>query len=258
MPWRGDMGASFAAALLLVAALSVAQVAVLTAEQQHAVLMPQAMPAPAQAVKRTIVTDLTVWLKRTLQESSVAVLVVIPYSSSRSSTGRSVSEVQSAEPPPMQINWQALNTTQGSAAGLIVYVVHRLQEAAHLRPMRQHRQHSPGRPPRAAILVQGLDGVVHMQQLALATAVSKRLRRAHTLSLQYSNHAAMGDSLLLFNRAGVPIEAAFAATSVFRDAFTAIYDKQAWGPEGGGSGPGERHVDIAKYVRKIRPLQASV
>jgi hypothetical protein len=102
-------------------------------------------------------------------------------------------------------------------------------------------------PPRAsaagsnvAVLVQGSNGLVRMHQLALATAIVKRLRRAHSISLQYSNHTDMGDSLVLFSRSGLPLEAAFAATSVFRDAFNKVYETGKWGQEGGGSGPGER------------------
>jgi hypothetical protein len=189
-------------------------------------------------VKRTIVTDLTRWLQDKLQEAHVEHLVVIP-DAPKSHTGSTTSSSSSSS--SMKINWQALNS---SSAVLSVNHVQSLAEFLRLGNCNLRlKQHTPRRAFAAgssvAVLVQGSNGLVCMHQLALATAITKRLRRAHTISLQYSNHTDMGDSIVLFSRAGLPVEAAFAATSVFRDAFTQVYDKKAWGPEGGGSGPGE-------------------
>lgn len=139
----------------------------------------------------------------------------------------------------MKIDWQSLNTSDVPGVGLVVYEVHSLQQFVGVRPKHMHRHQLIGRGPHVAVLVQGSNGVVSMQQLALANAISKRLRRPHHQSLQYSNHVDIADSLVLFDSAGEPVEAAFLSTSVYRDAFTAIYDKQVWSAAGGGSGPGE-------------------
>lgn len=194
------------------------------------------MPALVQTANRTIVTSLTAWLQNTLQKSNTSVLVVIPWSSSSSSGTNRPSTTSITR--SMQIDWQSLNTSSSPGVGLVVYQVHSLQQFVGVQPKHVRHHRLQGHGTRVAVLVQGSNGVVNMQQLALANAISKRLRRAHTQSLQYSNHAEMADSLVLFDGTGVPVEAAFLSTSIHRDAFTAIYDKQVWGPHGGGSGQG--------------------
>lgn len=77
-------------------------------------------------------------------------------------------------------------------------------------------------PPKVALLIRAEDGAVRSSQTNLATAVTRRVRHAHVLSLSYSTHKDKGDSLLLFDSTGQPLQASFLATTVFRDAFTAI------------------------------------
>jgi hypothetical protein len=77
-----------------------------------------------------------------------------------------------------------------------------------------------------------------MQQLNLATTISRHYRRVHLLNMQYNNYPDKGDTILLFNKVGMPVEVALASSAVFRDDFTHVYDSKVWGNEGGGSGPG--------------------
>jgi hypothetical protein len=63
---------------------------------------------------------------------------------------------------------------------------------------------------------------MHISQSILAAAITRHLRRLHVLTLTYSTHQAKGDSLLVFDSTGVPLQANFLATLVFRDAFTTV------------------------------------
>jgi hypothetical protein len=242
LPFKRWTAVRTAAALLLTLLLARHLVAPrhVAAQQQPATpSQHQCRPPHVPTVKRTIVEDLTTWLQDRLQEADVEHLVVIPNGPS--------SQSGSSSGTGMNIDWQVLNS---STATVTVDHVHSLAEFLHLgsRYIRGSQQRTPRRPLAArstvAVLVQGSNGVVRMHQLALATAITKRLRRTHTISLQYSNHTDMGDSLVLFGRSGLPVEAAYAATSVFRDAFTQVYEKASWGQEGGGSGPGETCLDV--------------
>ena len=77
-------------------------------------------------------------------------------------------------------------------------------------------------PPKVALLIRAENGAVRSSQTNLAAAITKHVRHAHVLTLSYSTHQDKGDTLLVFDNAGVPQQANFLATSVFRDAYTAI------------------------------------
>lgn len=77
-------------------------------------------------------------------------------------------------------------------------------------------------PPRIALLLRADNGAVRSNLANLATAITRHLSRAHVLTFTYSTHEGKGDTLLAFTGLGVPIQANFLATAVFRDAFSAI------------------------------------
>jgi hypothetical protein len=64
--------------------------------------------------------------------------------------------------------------------------------------------------------------VLHIRQSILAAAITRHLRRLQVLTFLYSTHQGKGDSLLVFDSNGLPLQANFLATSVFRDAFSNI------------------------------------
>jgi len=76
--------------------------------------------------------------------------------------------------------------------------------------------------PKVALLLRGEDGAVRSSQANLAVAITRRLRRAHALTLTFSTHKDKGDTLLVFDREGMPQEAYFGESAVFRDAFSAV------------------------------------
>jgi hypothetical protein len=83
--------------------------------------------------------------------------------------------------------------------------------------------HRPHTLPKVALLIRADDGgLLHIRQSTLAAAITRHLRRLQVLTLLYSTHQAKGDSLLVFDGNGVPLQANFLATSVFRDAFSNI------------------------------------
>ena len=77
-------------------------------------------------------------------------------------------------------------------------------------------------PPRVALLILSEDGTVRSSQANLAAAVTRRLPHVHVRTFTYGTHKDKGDSLLVFDQAGVALQASFVATAVFRDAFNAI------------------------------------
>lgn len=98
-------------------------------------------------------------------------------------------------------------------------------------PLTSEEQQGPGSTaaqdtaytgPKVALLLRGEEGAVRSSQSNLAVAVTRRLRRAHALTLIFSTHKDKGDTLLVFDREGVPQEAYFGDTAVFRDAFSAV------------------------------------
>lgn len=113
------------------------------------------------------------------------------------------------------------------------------------------RQRLQLHPAPVAVLIQGSEGRVGVQQMHLAALISRRLRLSHKLSLSYSSHSDKGDSVVLFDADGVPQQVATLATALFRDAFTAVYDKQVWGTEGGGSGHGEYSASAAGHAANL-------
>jgi hypothetical protein len=60
---------------------------------------------------------------------------------------------------------------------------------------------------------------MRISQSMLSAAVSRPLRRLQVLTLTYSTHKAKGDSLLVFDNTGVPLQANFLPTSVFKGCF---------------------------------------
>lgn len=77
-------------------------------------------------------------------------------------------------------------------------------------------------PPKIALLIRGEDGAVRSSQANLAAGIARHLRNAHILTFTYSTHQDKGDTLLVFDSVGSPLQANFLATTIFRDAFTAI------------------------------------
>jgi hypothetical protein len=77
-------------------------------------------------------------------------------------------------------------------------------------------------PPRIALLLRSEEGAVRSAQANLAAAITRHLSRPHVLTLTYGTHQGKGDTLLAFDSLGVPLQAYFLSTSVFRDAFAAI------------------------------------
>lgn len=77
-------------------------------------------------------------------------------------------------------------------------------------------------PPRIALLLRAEEGAVRSAQANLAAAITRHLSRPHVLTFTYGTHQSKGDTLLAFDSLGVPLQAYFLSTSVFRDAFSAI------------------------------------
>jgi hypothetical protein len=77
-------------------------------------------------------------------------------------------------------------------------------------------------PPKIALLIRAEDGAVRSSQANLAAAIARHLSRLHVLTVTYSTHQDKGDSLVVFDNAGTPLQANFLASTVFRDAFNAI------------------------------------
>jgi hypothetical protein len=77
-------------------------------------------------------------------------------------------------------------------------------------------------PPRIALLIRGEEGTMRIGQSTLAAAITRHLRLLQVLTFVYSTHQGKGDSLLVFDSDGVPVQVNFLATSVFRDAFSNI------------------------------------
>jgi hypothetical protein len=77
-------------------------------------------------------------------------------------------------------------------------------------------------PPRVALLILSEDGTVRSSQANLAAAVTRRLPHVHVRTFTYGMHKDKGDSLLVFDQAGVALQASFLSTAVFRDGFNAI------------------------------------
>lgn len=77
-------------------------------------------------------------------------------------------------------------------------------------------------PPKVALLLLAKDGAIRSNQSNLAAAISRRLRHTHALTFTYSTQKDKGDTLLVFDADGSPLRANFLATTIFRDAFSAI------------------------------------
>lgn len=201
--------------------------------------MPVGLPH-RPAVARTIVPDLTEYLDTVLSRHGVNILMVFSPSAA-------------APNETSVLDWQRLRTPQRvamvhsygdvSAAADVA-----LREAAaqyvHTRGSSTQYTAQPsssggvGVRPTVALLLLTVDGAPGIGQTALAAAAARRLARHHLLTLAYSRNAAKANSLLVMNRQGVPLEAGFAETSIFRDAFNEVYKTKAWTSDGGGSGSG--------------------
>jgi hypothetical protein len=178
----------------------------------------------AQVPKRIIVPDLTKLMDTVLQRHQVRSLLVIP----RGEDG-------THGVPDMKINLHELT----SHARVVNITKPFLEMHARHTGHGQGAPHARATGAAVALLIPGMLGGVTMQQLRVAMSLSAGLRRAHAITLQYSNYTDKPDSIVVLDRTGHPLEAAFLATPVFRDTFSRIYDSNAWGLDGGGSGPGE-------------------
>jgi hypothetical protein len=175
-------------------------------------------PAP----KRIIVPDLTTWMGTVLQRHQIHSLLVI----SSGDTGiHGVSEMK-INLHELSSQARVVNITKPSFK---MHARHGVQGAAHA--------HTVGAA--VALLIAGTRGRVTMQQLSMAMSLTWRFRRAHVITLQYNNYTDKPDSVVVLDRAGTPVEAAFLATPIFRDTFSRIYESKTWGSDGGGSGAGE-------------------
>lgn len=192
-------------------------------------------------MQRRIVQNLTPVLLEQLKASDVSLLLVLPGPTKNHTT--------------MQLDWGDL---AGSPERFFVvddFADFQSKWQTYTRWHRLEQQHdgstSPTtaqaseaaihrrlKPPKVALLIRADNGILHISQLTLAAAISRHLRRLQVLMMVYSKHKDKGDSLLVFDSNGVPLQISFLATSMFRDAFSDVYATKFWGELGGGSGTG--------------------